>query len=183
MLGMKKRVLETRKLTVLALLIAVIVVFTRFFSYETQDLRVSLTFIPEALMAMLFGPFWSGIGSAIADGVGVILFPKTGGYFPGFTLNAFIAGAIYGFFYYKKELTWFRVIMATLLVTIINHFILTPLWLSLMYGIDLSIIGWWIPRIIKNVIFFPIQVVGTYYIGAKLPYKQLLSKLTPVHNK
>lgn len=180
---MKKRVLETRKLTVLALLIAVIVVFTRFFSYETQFLRISFTFIPESLMGLLFGPFWTGIGSAIADGVGVILFPKTGAYFPGFTLNAFITGAIYGFFYYKKELTWFRVIMATFLVTVIVHLFLTPLWLGLMYGVDLKIVAWWIPRIVKSAIFFPIQVVVTYYMGTRLPYKQLLSKLTPLHNK
>jgi len=175
---MKKRVLETRKLTLLALLIALIVVFTRFLSYEDQFLRISFTFIPESLMGVLFGPFWTGIGSAIADAVGVILFPKTGGYFPGFTINAFITGAIYGFFYYKKELTWFRVFMATLLVTVIVHLFLTPLWLGLMYGVDLANIAWWIPRLIKSVVFFPIQVIGTYFIGTKLPYKQFLNKIT-----
>ncbi|MBL1227722.1 folate family ECF transporter S component [Enterococcus sp. BWB1-3] len=178
MLRMKKRVLETRKLTLLALLIALVVVFTRFLSYEDQFLRISFTFIPESVMGVLFGPLWTGIGSAIADAVGVILFPKTGAYFPGFTLNAIITGGIYGFFYYRKELTWLRVFIATLLVTGIVHLFLTPLWLGLMYGVDLANIAWWIPRIIKNSIFFPVQVVGTYLIGTKLPYKQFLSKLT-----
>lgn len=170
-----KRKLDTRALTMMGLLISLIVVFTRFLSIETQFLRISLTFIPESLMAILFGPFWTGIGAALADTVGMLLFPK-GPYFPGFTLNAFIAGAIYGFFYYKKELTWRRVTMATFLVTVIVHLILTPLWLSLLYGIDLSIFAWWVPRIIKSVVFFPIQIISTYYLGNKIPYKQFLTK-------
>ncbi|MGC6767329.1 folate family ECF transporter S component [Enterococcus sp. LJL128] len=183
MLRMKKRVLETRKLTVLALLIALVVVFTRFLSFENQDLRISATFIPETLMGMLFGPFWTGIGSVIADTVGILLFPKTGAYFPGFTLNAFITGAIYGFFYYKKEITWPRVITATLLVTVIVHLILTPLWLGMLYNIDLKILAWWVPRIIKNLIFFPIQVAATYYMGTRISYKQLIERVTASYNK
>ncbi|OJG54524.1 hypothetical protein RV06_GL002867 [Enterococcus haemoperoxidus] len=175
MLEMKKRKIDTRTITLMSLLIALMVVFTRFISFETQFLRVSLTFIPESLMGILFGPFWTGIGSAVADTVGMLLFPK-GPYFPGFTLNAFISGAIYGFFYYKKELTWKRVIMATLSVTLIIHMFLTPLWLGLMYGVNISNLAWWAPRIVKNIIFFPIQVVATYYLGNKVPYKQFLSK-------
>ena len=35
-----------------------------------------------------FRTFWAGIGTAVADVVGMLLFPKAG-YFPGFTLNAF----------------------------------------------------------------------------------------------
>jgi len=172
---LKKRTLETRAITIMGLLIAVMVVFTRFISFETQFLRISLTFIPESVMAILFGPFWTGIGSAVADTVGMLLFPK-GPYFPGFTLNAFLTGAIYGFFYFKKELTWKRVILATLLVTVFIHLFLTPLWLGLLYGVDLSNIAWWLPRIIKNIFFFPFQVITTYYVGNKIPYKQLIKQ-------
>ncbi|MBM7689567.1 hypothetical protein IGJ55_000712 [Enterococcus sp. AZ170] len=172
---MNKTKIETRIITLMSLLIALMVVFTRFISFETQFLRISFTFIPESLMGILFGPFWTGIGSAVADTVGMLLFPK-GPYFPGFTLNAFISGAIYGFFYYKKELTWKRVFLATSLVTLIIHMFLTPLWLGLMYGVDLSNLAWWIPRIVKNIVFLPIQVVATYYLGNKIPYKQILNK-------
>lgn len=172
---MKKRKMDTRTITLMSLLIALMVVFTRFISFETQFLRISLTFIPESLMGILFGPFWTGIGSAVADVIGMLLFPK-GPYFPGFTLNAFISGAIYGFFYYKKKLTWKRIMTATFLVTVIVHLFLTPLWLGLMYGADLSNFAWWLPRIVKNLFFFPIQVVATYYLGNKVPYKQFLNK-------
>lgn len=73
---MKKRKIDTRTITLMSLLIALMVVFTRFISFETQFLRISFTFIPESLMGILFGPFWTGIGSAVADTVGMLLFPK-----------------------------------------------------------------------------------------------------------
>ena len=145
------------------------------FAYETTFLKISFTFIPESLIGMIFGPFWAGIGTAVADVGGMLLFPKAG-YFPGFTLNAFLAGAIYGYFYYKKEMTWQRVILATLLVTVLINIILTPLWLSLMYGVNLANFAWWVPRLIKTVIFFPIQVIATYYLGNKIPFKRLFGK-------
>ncbi len=87
-----------------------------------------------------------------------------------------MAGAIYGYFYYKKEMTWQRVILATLLVTVLINIILTPLWLSLMYGVNLANFAWWVPRLIKTVIFFPIQVIATYYLGNKIPFKRLFGK-------
>lgn len=172
---MKRKHIDVKAITLMSLLIALMVIFTRFISFETQFLRVSLTFVPEMLLATLFGPFWTGIGSAIADIIGMLIFPK-GPYFPGFTLNAFIAGAIYGFFYYKKELTWKRIISATLLVTVIVHLFLTPLWLGLMYGVNLSNYAWWIPRIIKSLVFFPIQVIMTHYLGRKIPYEYFCSR-------
>ncbi|EHZ9203939.1 folate family ECF transporter S component [Enterococcus faecalis] len=175
MLKMTKKKFGTKSIALMGVLIAVVVVFSRFFAYETTFLKISFTFIPESLIGMIFGPFWAGIGTAVADVVGMLLFPKAG-YFPGFTLNAFLAGAIYGYFYYKKEMTWQRVILVTLLVTVLINIILTPLWLSLMYGVNLANFAWWVPRLIKTVIFFPIQVIATYYLGNKIPFKRLFGK-------
>jgi ECF transporter S component (folate family) len=173
MLKMTKRKISTRSIALLGVMIAVVVVFSRFFAYETTYLKISFSFIPETFIGMLFGPLWSGIGNAVADVVGMLLFPKAA-YFPGFTLNAFISGFIYGFFYYKKELTWKRIIIATLIVTVLINIILTPIWLFMMYKASLTIFA--VPRIVKTIIFFPIQVVATYYLGNKVPYKRLLGK-------
>ncbi|BAK21187.1 folate family ECF transporter S component [Melissococcus plutonius] len=171
----KKSRLETRMVTLLGLLIALMVIFSRFITYETQFLKVGLTFIPETLTAMLFGPFWTGISLAVADIVGMLLFPKAA-YFPGFTLNAFLTGLIYGYFYYRKKITWLRTISATLVVTILIHLFLVPLWLGLMYGVDLKNFVWWVPRIIKNLIFVPIQVIITYYLGNKISSYNFLKR-------
>ncbi|MGX7352540.1 membrane protein [Enterococcus canis] len=168
---MKK--LTTRSMTLMALLIAVMVVTERFFAVDTQFLRVSATFIPATLMGAVFGPLWSGIGSTLADFVGMALFPKAA-YFVGFSINAFVTGAVYGYFYYKKEITWRRVIMATVLVTVIVHLILTPIWLAWMYNVPLNSWAIWTPRLIKNALMLPIQIVVTYFMGNLTTFKQLV---------
>ena len=158
----------------MGVLIAVVVVFSRFLRMK-QRFKNQFHVYSRIIDWNDFRTFWAGIGTAVADVVGMLLFPKAG-YFPGFTLNAFLAGAIYGYFYYKKEMTWQRVILATLLVTVLINIILTPLWLSLMYGVNLANFAWWVPRLIKTVIFFPIQVIATYYLGNKIPFKRLFGK-------
>ena len=71
-----KKHLDARSITTMALLIAMMVTLSRILGIETQFLKVSFTFIPEIIMGMLFGPFWTGIGSVIADFVGMSLFAK-----------------------------------------------------------------------------------------------------------
>ena len=50
----------------------------------------------------------------------------TGGFFPGFTLVAMLAGVIYGSFYYKKPLTLWRVFAAHLAVSLVCNVLLIP---------------------------------------------------------
>lgn len=52
----------TKSIALMGVLIAVVVVFSRFFAYETTFLKISFTFIPESLIGMIFGPF--GLESA-----------------------------------------------------------------------------------------------------------------------
>ena len=75
---MTKKKFGTKSIALMGVLIAVVVVFSRFFAYETTFLKISFTFIPESLIGMIFGPFWAGIGTAVADVVGMLLFPKAG---------------------------------------------------------------------------------------------------------
>lgn len=63
---MNKKI-NTYSLTTMGLLIAMIIILTNYLSVETQFLRVSFEFIPQAILGMLFGPFWAGISSVVAD--------------------------------------------------------------------------------------------------------------------
>lgn len=157
--------LGARGIATMGLLIAMMVVLTRFLAIETTFVRVSVTFIPEIIMGMLFGPFWSGIGGALADIVGMAVFPKAA-YFFGFTVNAFIEGAIYGFFFYKKSITWKNAILANLTVTLIINLLLTPLWLALLYQVPLFSWVVWGPRLLKTAVWLPVQILVTYFIGS-----------------
>lgn len=173
-----KRKIDARFIALMGLLIALMVVMTRFIAFETQFLRISFTFIPASIMGMIFGPFWSGVGSALADIAGMALFPKAG-YFVGFTINAFIEGAIYGFFFYKKPLTWKRVTMAAVAVTLLINFFLTPLWLAVMYNVPFFSWTLWSVRIIKNLIWLPVQIITTYYVGNRIPMQRLFTRIMP----
>lgn len=175
-----KKHLDARSITLMALLIAMMVTLSRILGIETQFVKVSFTFIPEIIMGMLFGPFWTGIGAVIADFIGMALFPKAP-FFIGFTINAFLEGAIYGYFFYQKEITWKNSIQSVLVTTILINLILTPLWLALMYQVPLNSWVIWAPRLIKTVIWIPVQAIITYFLGGVLPYKQWIARFKRAH--
>lgn len=171
-----KRKVNAHMITTMGLLIALMVVLSRIIGFESQYLKITFTFIPEMVMGMLFGPFWTGMGAVIADLIGMALFAKST-FFIGFTLNAFIGGAIYGYFFYNKEVTWKNAILSTLTNTVVIGLILTPLWLAIMYNQPLTSWIIWAPRLIKSVIMLPVQSAMIYFVGRVLPMKRLTKNL------
>ena len=104
---------NTKRLVVLAFLIALEIILTRFCSIQTPIVRIGFGFLPVAMMGILYGPLWAGIGYAAGDVLGMLIFPSAA-YFPGFTLTAFLTGMIFGFFLKGKEITWKSVLPARL---------------------------------------------------------------------
>ena len=107
----------------------------------------------------MFGPVIGGIAGAVGDTLGFIVSPN-GAFFPGFTLSAFIMGFIYGIVLYKKPLTLKRIMLASFIVMFVCNLILTPIWLNMMYGTNLIAL----PRIIRNVIMYPINTILMYAV-------------------
>lgn len=147
---------DTKKLVLLSLFITLNVVLTRYLSYETASIRIGLNFIPIALCSMFFGPLYGGIAAAIADVIGMILFPK-GVFFPGFTLSAFFTGAIYGLFLYAHPKTVLRISLAVIFIAIFITMGLNTLWLQIMLNKAFFIM---LPgRIVKELIMIPMQIL------------------------
>jgi ECF transporter S component (folate family) len=96
---------------------------------QTDAARVSFGFIPLSLSSMLFGPVIGGIGGAVSDLLGMVIAPK-GPYFPGFTLNAFLSGAIYGVFLYKKPKSFVRIALAYCAYLCSSNLGLNTYWLT-----------------------------------------------------
>ena len=76
--------------------------------------------------------FFAIVG-ALGDILSFIIAP-TGAYFPGFTINGFITGFIYGMFLYKNNVTPLRVVLAWFTNMLCVETFLTAFWLYTLYG-------------------------------------------------
>lgn len=170
---MEKKQITARSIALMGILIAMQVVLSRWLSIPTQFVKISFAFIPVVFMAMTFSPLLAGVGNGFADFIGASLFPS-GPFFPGFTLTAFLAGVIYSSFYYKKEMTLKRIILANVTVTVFMNLILNTLWLYIMFGS--SALAFIPARLISSSIMLVVQVTITYSMSNVKVLQQQLVK-------
>ena len=94
----KRSFFELKRLNTIvacAFLLALSIVLGRF-SFKIEGVAsITFSFIANSVAAMLFGPCASAILGALTDILNHYIDPK-GSYFFGFTLDAFLAGIIYG---------------------------------------------------------------------------------------
>ncbi|MFA7673455.1 MAG: folate family ECF transporter S component, partial [Clostridia bacterium] len=115
--------MNTRKLVAISLLTAITVVLAKLLAINLQIVRIGVECISVSLASILFGPSWGALSAVLADILGGFLFP-TGPYSPLITLVALANGLIYGFFLYRKEITWKRTIITVLTKAFISDFCL-----------------------------------------------------------
>ena len=153
---MNKRSTTTR-LVIMAFLIALEIILTRFCSINTPILRIGFGFLPVAMMGIMYGPIWAAVGYAVGDILGMLIFPS-GIFFPGFTVTAMLTGLVFGLFLHNKEkITWKTVLPASLIIILVLNLCLDTLWLSIMFG-D-AFIALLPTRIFKCVVMLPIHLV------------------------
>lgn len=80
---------------------------------------------------------------------------------PGFTLNEFLLGFLYGCWLYKKPVSLWRTFCACLSAVLVINLVLTPLWLNIMYGNAFVISGM---RLIKNAVKLPLDTALLYFL-------------------
>lgn len=128
----KKSKISVRDITLMAMLIAVEIVLSRFCSVQAWNVKIGFAFIAPVTAAILMGPVQATVVAGVADFLGAIMFP-IGPYFPGFTFNSCLNGLVWGLFLSKKPS-----IKKAAVAVGINQFIiglfLTTLWISLLYG-------------------------------------------------
>lgn len=161
--------LDTNSVVVIGGLIATEIVLSRFASISAWNIKIGIGFIPLAIAAMLMGPIKGGIVGALADFLGAILFP-IGAYFPGFTLTAFLTGAVYGIFLYKKQ-TVLRISIAVGINQLVLSLLLNTLWISILYGSPYGPL--FLTRIIQCAIIIPVQLVIINLISKNHLYQVL----------
>lgn len=152
---------QTKSLTALGLLVAMNIVVGTLFIEIGPNLRIGFAFLVVGICALYYGPIATGCVGIIADILKYLIRPS-GVFFLGFTLNEFLSGFIVGIILYKKPVTIKKVFLARLLVVIIVNIVLTPIWLSVLYG--KGFIFYVSTRIFKNMILLPIETVILYYL-------------------
>lgn len=152
---------ELRDLVLLGIIVAMKIILSRF-TVGTTIVHVSLGFIGSVMLGYLFGPVWGSIGGGISDLVSSALFGNQGGFFLGFTLSAMIGPFIYGLVFYQKPVKIWRIILATLLVTVVVNIGLNTLWVHLLYGMDFRIVL--IQRIPKEAITPWLEMIISYFV-------------------
>ena len=159
---------KNKKIILSAMLLALLIVLSRFFSIETQFLVLSFGFIPIIMSAIWLGPKYSTMISALGDLIGALLFPF-GAYFPGFTISSAISGCIYGVFLYNKEQVndnkkfLLKLIISSILVLGLVNIFITSFWLHILYGKAYYVII--CTRILSQIIMLPIQVMIIYMLN------------------
>ena len=163
-----------RMLIVLSMLTAMEIVFNRFLSFKTWDLKIGFSFIPVVVAAMLYGPLGGACVGALGDFIGAMLFPN-GPFFPGFTFTALLTGAVYGLFLSKdlfanKKMLPVRVVLCVVINQLILSLLLNSYWISVLYGSPyVPLLG---TRLIQCAILIPVQIVVIFALAPVMNKKK-----------
>ncbi|MDO5732675.1 MAG: folate family ECF transporter S component [Eubacteriales bacterium] len=96
-----------QRITIMAMMIALQIVLSRFFSIRTPFAKISLAFVPLYFVACSYGPLTTVILAFVSDLIGATLFPS-GPFFWGFMVTAVVRALIVGTLLYdhKKTSAW-----------------------------------------------------------------------------
>ncbi|MBQ8107394.1 MAG: folate family ECF transporter S component [Ruminococcus sp.] len=170
-----KSLKDLRTLTTAGILLAMAVAIRTFSIEVTADLRISFTFIPIAVIGMLYGPVVCGASTFLLDFLGYIITNKSARFYsPQLALVVILSGIIYGMVLYKcdfhteKIKSIVKVIVACGAVAMVCNVLLNTYFLYTLYVnkdfspfADGAMKAYWaytLPRLIKNLIEFPIRV-------------------------
>ncbi|MGN0372023.1 MAG: folate family ECF transporter S component [Enterocloster sp.] len=156
---------RVRTVTVCGMMGAIAIVLGSLSIYVTDSIRIGFSGIPNQLIDCMFGPV---VGSLFAGALDILkyLIKPVGTFFPGFTLVAMLAGLIYGSFFYRKPVSFLRVLAAHFVVALVCNVILNTLCLSVLGGKGFLLL---LPaRAVKNLIMWPIDSIIFYNIAKLL---------------
>jgi len=150
---------KTSTITTASMFAAIAVVLGSMSLEIGNYIKIGFSSIANQFVYYLFGPVVGGFFGGALDILKYFVKP-TGEFFPGWTLSAMLAGVIYGCFFYKRKLSFLRVLAAELTVAVICNMLLGTLWLDIMYGKGFMVL---LPaRVIKNLIMSPVNALVFY---------------------
>lgn len=152
---------KPRTLSVCAMLIAVNVVLGQFTLPISDSVRIGFGFVTVPVASMLYGPLVGCTMGMIQDVVSLMIKP-TGGLIIALTLNAGLMGIIYATFFYKKKISFAKVLAAQFVVVCVINVILNSIALAPVVGSGM--VGILPGRLIKNIVMLPVQTMIMYLL-------------------
>ncbi|WP_228586954.1 folate family ECF transporter S component [Alkalibacterium sp.] len=164
---------HTRGIAIVGLLVAMNITLGRI-GITTPVVRITFAFLPTALIGLLFGPWVAGVAAVLADLLGFIVGGGVGGFFPGFTLSAFLTGLIYGVFLHKRKVSTKRVIMAEVVIAVFVNLTLNTLWLRILTQNPIAVLL--PPRLIQNAVMIVVRVFTVRFIANNKQLRRVYMK-------
>ena len=96
-------------------------------------LGISFTFLFFSIIGMIYGPMTGLVIGIFSDVLGFFIFPQGGAFFPGYTLDAMMAGFTYGICFYKTKVTFTKCLFARMVVNLIINVVFGSLWYMCVY--------------------------------------------------
>lgn len=164
-------VFSVRAVAALAMLLAIRAVLGLPFLtiYITPEFKlITFAYVTDAMAAMFFGPIAGMVFAFAGDALGFFASSGVGGpYFPGFALSEMITCFIFACFFYKRQITWLRVIIAWLLDVVIVQILLNPFWLILMYGAKAGEV-YAVLRVVSSLVQSPLHIAILYFLLTRI---------------
>lgn len=132
----------TKKMVTLAMLFGMMMV-CKMFSLPSgfSNLGLSLTFLFFSLIGLIYGPVAGLTMGFFSDVLGYFLFDKSGmTFYFGYTLQAMLAGLIYGLFLYKGRITFVKCFGSRLVVNLLLNVVLGSIFFGDIMNYDLETI-------------------------------------------
>ena len=172
-LSLSKWDLDTRGIAIVGILMAMSIALGRI-GITTPVVRITFSFLPTALIGILFGPWVAGVAAALGDILSFIIGGGVGGFFPGFTLSAFLGGVSYGVFLHKKKVTKKRVLMAVAFNTLFVNLTLNTLWIYILTQNPIAVIL--PPRLIQNAVMSLVRFLSIWFISSNKQLRRVYMK-------
>lgn len=155
--------ISVRSVSAVGFLVAMEILLARF-SIHTWNIKIGFGFIPIVVAAIFYGPVAGGLTAAIGDVVSAILFP-VGAYFPGFTLTAFLTGAVFGCFFRKRVTVW-NVVLSVFIVQGLIGQVMNTYWISFLYKSPFAPL--FVTRLYQTAAMSVVQIASILLLDKKL---------------
>lgn len=154
-------------LIILALMIGLNIVLSRFVSIKAMNFKISFTFLTIVLSAYFYGYYGAIMVALWGDVLGALLFP-IGPFNPLLTLTSVLCAIVYAYFFYKKDLSNKNILCACLINRFIISLFINTTIIAMMY--NLSFKATFITRLYSSGVMFVVEVLVLCFLRKYMKY-------------